>query len=83
MSANVEFNITAFDQASSVFEDVSSNATECFSTVESGASEAADSVSASSTQMATATESSSGGFSRNALAINTAALSQPAYLERL
>ena len=39
MSANVEFNITAFDQASSVFNEVSSNATECFTTVETGASD--------------------------------------------
>ena len=50
MSANVEFNITAFDEASSVFQDVSSSATECFTTVTTGASEAADSVGASSTR---------------------------------
>ena len=74
MSANVEFNITAFDEASSVFQDVSSSATECFTTVTTGADEAADSVSASSTQITTATESASGGFSKNAMAMNTAAL---------
>ena len=75
MSANVEFNITAFDAASSVFQDVSSSATECFTTVTTGASEAADSVGASSTEITTATESASGGFSKNAMAMNTAALS--------
>ena len=45
MSANVEFNITAFDEASDVFNTVSSSATECFTTVTTGASEAAESVS--------------------------------------
>jgi hypothetical protein len=39
LSANVEFNITAFDEASSVFSRVSSNATQCFTGVETGASE--------------------------------------------
>ncbi len=75
MSANVEFNITAFDAASSVFSEVGSSATECFTTVESGASQAAESVSSSSTQITSAAESSSGGFTKNALAMNTAALS--------
>jgi len=42
MSANIEFNITAFDLASSVFRDVSSCATECFTNVMTGASEAAE-----------------------------------------
>ena len=63
MSANVEFNITAFDGASSVFSDVSESATQCFTTVTTRASEAAEGVDASSTQIATATEVSSGGFS--------------------
>ena len=75
MSANVEFNITAFDQASSVFEDVSRSATKCFTTETTEASEAADSVGASSTEITTATESASCEFSKNALAMNTAALS--------
>ena len=75
MSANVEFNITAFDGASSVFSDVSESATQCFTTVTTRASEAAEGVDASSTQIATATEVSSGGFSKNALAMITAALS--------
>ncbi len=75
MSANVEFNITAFDEASSVFDEVSSSATECFTTVSTGASEVADNVSASSTEISSATESSSGGFTKNAMAMNTAALS--------
>ena len=51
MSANVEFNITAFDEASDVFSQVRSSATECFSTVESSASEAASSVESSSELM--------------------------------
>lgn len=51
MSANVEFNITAFDEASSVFEDVSGNAQDCFSTVTSSASEAADSVASSGSEV--------------------------------
>jgi hypothetical protein len=75
MSANIEFNITAFDEASSVFQDVSSSATECFTTVTTGADEAAESVSTSSTQISSATESVSGGFTKNAMAMNTAALS--------
>jgi hypothetical protein len=75
VSANVEFTVQAFDEASSVFQDVSTSATECFTTVTTGASEAADDVSASSTQIATATESSSGGFTKNAMAMNTVVLS--------
>ncbi|HTY75576.1 MAG TPA: hypothetical protein VMD05_08425 [Candidatus Nanoarchaeia archaeon] len=74
-SANVEFNITAFDEASSVFQDVNSSATECFTTVTTGASEASQEVSASSSQMASATEVCSGGFTKNAMAMNTAVLS--------
>jgi len=75
VSANVEFNITAFDEASSVFQDVSSSAAECFTNVTTGASEAADSVSTSNTEISTATESTSGGFTKNAVAMNMAALS--------
>ena len=75
MSANVEFNITAFDQASSVFDIVSSSATACFTTVTTGAYEAADNVSTASTQITTATESRSGGFTKNAMAMNMAAMS--------
>ena len=52
MSANVEFSVQAFDEASSVFEEVSSSASECFSTITSDGSEAADSVDTSTTEMA-------------------------------
>jgi len=75
LSANVEFNVTAFDQASPVFTDVSESATTCFSTITTDASDAADSVGVSGSEMSTAMESSSGGFSKNAMAVNTAALS--------
>ncbi len=75
MSANVEFNITAFDQASSVFEDVSNSATSCFTTVTTGASEAAESVETSSVSIADNQAVSTSSFKNNALAMNTAALS--------
>ena len=52
MSANVEFTIQAFDEASSVFEDLSSNASECFDNVESSASEMASSVNTSTATIA-------------------------------
>ncbi len=35
MSATVEFNITVFDEASGVFSNVRSNASECFRSVKS------------------------------------------------
>ncbi|MGA3111231.1 MAG: hypothetical protein ABSE15_04270 [Candidatus Bathyarchaeia archaeon] len=56
MTANVEFNITAFDEASSVFEEVQSSASECFSAVTSSASEAASSVETSSSEMVSSTQ---------------------------
>ncbi len=73
MSANVEFTIQAFDEASTVFNDVSSNAQNCFTTVSTGASEAADNVSTSTSKVATATESSGGGFTKNAMAMGQVA----------
>jgi hypothetical protein len=75
MSANVEFSITAFDEASDVFSTVQSNASECFTTVETGASEAADSVSASSSEIQSSVETSSFSLKDNALAMNNLALS--------
>lgn len=75
MSANVEFNITAFDEASGVFSTVRSNATECFTAVESGAAEAADSVSSSSGQIQSSVQSSSFSLKDNAVAMNNLVLS--------
>jgi hypothetical protein len=66
MSSNVEFSITAFDEASSVFEDVQSNAQECFSVVTSSASEAADSVEASGSEVQTSMEGVSSACSEAA-----------------
>lgn len=54
MSANIEFNITAFDEASSVFDEVQTNATDCFDTVTTNANEAADAVETSSGQISSA-----------------------------
>ncbi len=51
MSANVEFNITAFDRASNVFSQVSSSANEFFTTVTTNASEAASEVNATNSQV--------------------------------
>ncbi len=53
MSANVEFNITAFDETSGVFSTVRSNVAKCFTSVETGATETADRVSSSSRQIQT------------------------------
>ena len=75
MSANVEFNITAFDEASGVFSTVRSNASECFTSVESGATEAADSVSTSSGQIQSSVETSSFSLKNNAFAMNNLVLS--------
>jgi hypothetical protein len=75
MSANVEFNIQAFDQASTVFQDVSSNATECFSTVTSGASEAADEVQSSGNQMQNAMQIGSQSSLQTASSMGAAASS--------
>ena len=75
MSSNIEFNITAFDEASSVFNEVSTSATECFSTVESGASGAAESVNSSTSGMQTSVSASSGSLKDNALAMNGLAMS--------
>ena len=66
MSANVEFNITAFDEASSVFEDVGSSATECFSTITSGASEAADSTEAAASEVSSSMQGVSSACSEAA-----------------
>ncbi len=70
MSANVEFNITAFDEASSVFNEVSESATQCFSKVETSAGYASDVVSTSSTKVSSAVEKTSVSFRNNALAAN-------------
>ena len=75
MSANVEFNVTAFDEASSVFEDVSNNATECFSTITTGASEAADSVESSGSQIQNSMQIGSSGSLQTASAMSAAASS--------
>src|ERR1035438_3327984 len=75
MSANVEFNITAFDEASGVFSTVRSNASECFISVESGASQVADSVSSSSGQIQSSVETSSFSLKDNAVAMNNLVLS--------
>jgi hypothetical protein len=75
MSANVEFNITAFDEASGVFSTVRSNASECFTSVESGAAQAADSVSTSSGQIQGSVETSSFSLKNNAFAMNNLVLS--------
>jgi hypothetical protein len=73
LSANVEFNITAFDEASSVFEDLSSNASECFDSVESSASEMASSVNTSTASIADNQPLVTNSFQSNALAINNVA----------
>ncbi|HMK94849.1 MAG TPA: hypothetical protein VK536_05540 [Candidatus Limnocylindrales bacterium] len=52
MSTNVEFNITAEDLASDVFEEVSRTASECFDNIESGASEMASDVNTSTSTIA-------------------------------
>jgi len=73
LSANVEFSITAFDEASSVFEDLSSNASECFDNVESSASEMASSVNTSTATVADNQPLVTNSFQSNALAINNVA----------
>lgn len=66
MSANVEFNITAFDGASSVFEGVSGSANECFASIETGASAAAESAEASSSEVSSSMQSVSSACSEAA-----------------
>jgi hypothetical protein len=73
LSANVEFSITAFDEASNVFEDLSSNASECFDNVESSASEMASSVNTSTATIADNQPLVTNSFQSNALAINNVA----------
>jgi hypothetical protein len=75
MSANVEFNVTAFDDASSVFTDVSDSATQCFTTVTTGASEASDAVQTSGGQMQGAMQIGSQGSLQAASSMSAAASS--------
>ena len=75
MSANVELTLQRLIKHQAYSKMLAATPLNALALLRLWRGEAADSVYASSTQMATATESSSGGFSRNALAINTAALS--------
>jgi len=51
MSANVELNITAFDNSSTVFSSVGSAVQECFATVQIGATEAVEPAETSTSEM--------------------------------
>ena len=53
MSSDVEFHITAFDEAESAFSSVGSEAAECFDSVESRAAEASENVETATNQIQT------------------------------
>lgn len=86
MSSDVEFHITAFDEAQSAFGSVSSEALECFNTVETKASEMQETVGVATSEMGTnlqesssavaaSQEASQTSFAETAMSMNNVAVS--------